>query len=82
MKKLLIRLINFYQKYISPMKGRSTCMFIPTCSQYAKEALIKHGVIKGSILAIYRILRCNPFNHNGGFDPVPENFKLFRRKKR
>lgn len=82
MKKILIKLIEIYQKHISPLKKRNTCMFIPTCSQYAKEALIKHGLFKGIILSFYRILRCNPFNHNGGYDPVPDVFKLFRRNKK
>ncbi len=80
MKKVLIKLIELYQKYISPLKKQGCCIFIPTCSQYAKEALHKHGIIKGSILSIYRILRCNPFNRHGGYDPVPDKFRLFRRK--
>ncbi len=63
-------MIRFYQKYISPYKGGSCCRFIPTCSQYALEALEKYGAFKGSLLAIRRILRCHPF-HAGGYDPVP-----------
>ena len=70
MKKIFIRLIKFYQKYLSPLKGRATCIYTPTCSQYAIEALEKYGLIKGGGLAVWRILRCNPFA-NGGFDPVP-----------
>lgn len=75
MKKVLIAAIKFYQRYISPMKG-AKCLYIPTCSQYGLEAIQKHGAFKGSILAIWRILRCNPFS-KGGVDPVPEEFKLF-----
>lgn len=75
MKKFLIAGIRFYQRYISPMK-RAKCLYIPTCSQYGLEAIQKHGVCKGSILAIWRILRCNPFS-KGGYDPVPEKFNLF-----
>ena len=56
------------------------CPYIPTCSQYGLEAIEKHGAIKGSILACWRILRCNPFSH-GGIDPVPDEFLIFRRKK-
>ena len=64
-------LVRFYQKRISPLKPSGTCKFIPTCSQYALEALDRHGALKGSILAVWRILRCNPFSE-GGIDPVPE----------
>jgi len=70
MKKFLIAGIRFYQKYISPMKG-TKCPYIPSCSQYGLEAIQKHGALKGSLLAIWRILRCNPFS-KGGYDPVPE----------
>ena len=71
MKKVMISMIKFYRKYLSRLKGRGTCIYVPTCSEYAIEALEKHGVIKGSILAAWRILRCNPFA-KGGYDPVPE----------
>ena len=70
MKKIFIRLIKFYQKYLSPLKGRATCIYTPTCSQYAIEALEKYGLINGGGLAVWRILRCNPFA-KGGYDPVP-----------
>ena len=70
MKKIFIRLIKFYKKYLSPLKGRATCIYTPTCSQYAIEALEKYGLIKGGGLAVWRILRCNPFA-KGGYDPVP-----------
>lgn len=69
MKKILILMIRFYQRYISPMKG-TKCPYIPTCSQYGLEAIEKYGAVKGSILAAWRILRCNPFS-KGGYDPVP-----------
>ena len=70
MKTILIKSIEFYQKYLSGLKGRATCIYTPTCSQYAIEALTKYGVIKGGLLAVWRILRCNPFA-KGGYDPVP-----------
>ena len=60
--------IKSYRKYISPLK-RPCCIFYPTCSQYALEAIEKHGAIKGSVMGIKRILRCHPYN-KGGFDPV------------
>ncbi len=70
MKKIFIKLIVFYQKYLSALKGGSTCKYIPTCSQYAIEAIERYGALKGGLLAAWRILRCNPFS-KGGFDPVP-----------
>lgn len=70
MKKFLIAVVKFYQKYLSGLKGYSTCKYYPTCSQYALEAIEKHGALKGGILAVWRILRCNPFS-KGGCDPVP-----------
>lgn len=70
MKKLVIFLINLYRKYLSPLKRRPTCIYTPTCSQYAVEALEKYGFLKGSFLAVRRILRCHPFA-KGGYDPVP-----------
>lgn len=70
MKKVLIGCIKFYRKYLSGLKTYSTCIYYPTCSQYAVEAIEKYGACKGSLLAVWRILRCNPFA-NGGYDPVP-----------
>lgn len=67
MKKIFIRLIRGYQKFISPLKLKPTCRFYPTCSQYAILAIEKHGVIKGGLKAVWRLLRCNPFN-DGGID--------------
>ena len=61
MKKILIFLIKLYQKYISPVKT-VRCPYCPTCSAYAVQALEKHGAIKGSLMAGWRVLRCNPFS--------------------
>lgn len=69
MKKILILLIKFYRKYISPMK-RTKCPYFPTCSEYGLEAVEKYGALKGGLLALWRIIRCNPFS-KGGYDPVP-----------
>ncbi len=67
---VMIRGIRLYQQYLSPMKGGIRCPYLPTCSQYAVEAIEKYGAVKGSLLASWRILRCNPFS-KGGIDPVP-----------
>ena len=68
-KKLLIALIKFYRKYLSPLK-HTRCPYIPTCSEYGLEAVEKYGALKGGLLALWRIIRCNPLSH-GGYDPVP-----------
>ena len=70
MKHVAIFFVNLYRKFISPLKP-PCCRFTPTCSQYAIEALAEWGVIRGLGLAIWRVLRCNPFA-KGGYDPVPE----------
>lgn len=84
MKKILMYLIKFYQKNISPYKG-TKCPYYPSCSAYGMEAVEKHGALIGGVLAVWRILRCNPFS-KGGYDPVPEKIEIrsvfckFRRK--
>ncbi|MDD3714074.1 MAG: membrane protein insertion efficiency factor YidD [Atribacterota bacterium] len=62
------RILNFYQIFISPSLP-SSCRFEPTCSQYARDAIRKYGVLKGGIMALWRILRCHPYSR-GGYDPV------------
>lgn len=74
MKKIFIFFIRAYRRLISPLK-KPCCRFRPTCSQFAIEAIEKHGAFLGLIMAIARILRCNPYNP-GGYDPVPERFSL------
>ncbi len=72
MKALLIWMIRFYQREISPARP-TCCRFIPTCSAYALEAVEKYGALKGGLLAVRRILRCNPFHRQKSieYDPVP-----------
>jgi putative membrane protein insertion efficiency factor len=67
--KVLIVLIAGYRYFLSPLLGRS-CRFFPSCSEYAAEALERHGTLRGSWLAVRRIARCHPW-HPGGYDPVP-----------
>lgn len=69
MKSLFIVLIDIYRMYISP-RFPSKCRYVPTCSEYTREAIQKYGALKGSWLGIKRILRCHP-GHPGGYDPVP-----------
>ncbi|HMA85968.1 MAG TPA: membrane protein insertion efficiency factor YidD [Desulfosalsimonadaceae bacterium] len=69
MKFFILFLIRLYQVILSPVLG-GACRFYPSCSRYAYEAVSRHGTIKGSILAVKRILKCHPF-HPGGVDPVP-----------
>ena len=69
MSELLLKLSRFYRKYLSPARP-PCCRFVPTCSEYAMQAITKYGALKGSWLALRRLLRCHPF-HKGGYDPVP-----------
>lgn len=70
MKKLLLKLIDLYQK--TPLFIHNKCKYYPTCSNYAKEAITNYGAIKGTLLSIKRILKCNPFS-KGGIDLVPKD---------
>nr|WP_307774727.1 membrane protein insertion efficiency factor YidD [uncultured Cetobacterium sp.] len=69
MKKIILSIIKFYQKYISIFLGKN-CIFQPTCSKYTYDAIEIHGIVKGIYLGIKRILRCHPYS-KGGYDPVP-----------
>lgn len=69
MKRVLLALIRGYQYAISPLLGRS-CRYLPTCSDYAAEAVTKYGAIRGGWLSVKRVFRCHPW-HPGGYDPVP-----------
>lgn len=74
MKRVLLTMIGAYQRRISPAFPRR-CRYEPTCSFYAAESVRRFGAGRGTLLATWRLLRCNPFSH-GGFDPVPERFTL------
>lgn len=69
MKRLLLSAIRFYRRAVSPLFP-PRCRYIPTCSEYALQAVEKYGPLRGGFLALRRLLRCNPF-HKGGYDPVP-----------
>ena len=69
MRALMLALIRVYQYLFRPMLGNN-CRFYPSCSDYAREAIERHGALSGGWLAVRRILRCHPY-HPGGFDPVP-----------
>ncbi len=74
MKYLFIAVFKFYKRFISPLLPNA-CRFQPTCSEYAMQAIERHGVIKGMLLTGWRLLRCNPFCR-GGYDPVPDSFRF------
>lgn len=78
-RQIPIFLIRIYQKVISPVLG-PRCRYYPSCSNYSIQAFKKHGFFKGLILSAWRLLRCNPFS-KGGVDYVPDEFKIFRRRK-
>ncbi len=81
-KRVLLRLIVFYQKRLSGLKRQPCCRFTPTCSQYAREAIERYGALCGGGLALWRLLRCNPFCR-GGYDPVPQSLgSIFKRRRR
>lgn len=79
MKKIFIGFIRGYQKFISPLFPPS-CRYYPTCSNYAVQAIQKHGAIKGGVMGMARILRCHPFI-KGGYDPVPDAFSIHRNRE-
>ena len=68
MKALLGWLIGAYRRWLSPLKGRPTCRFLPTCSEYAEEAVARYGAVRGGLKAAWRLCRCQPFSR-AGFDP-------------
>jgi len=68
-RKLAIAPIRFYRRFVSPLLP-NRCRFVPTCSEYAIEAITRHGVLRGAWLAVRRLLKCHPL-HPGGYDPVP-----------
>lgn len=69
----LLKAVRYYQRALSPRKPVPTCRFTPTCSEYAAQAIERHGALRGGWLATWRVLRCNPLVP-GGFDPVPDHF--------
>ena len=71
MTKLLIFFVKAYQTAVSPILPFNQCRFYPSCSDYASEAVQRHGALKGTGLAIRRLLKCHPFHTHSGFDPVP-----------
>ena len=76
MRRGAIALLRGYQRWISPLLG-ARCKYYPSCSEYAVQAIGRYGMLRGSVLAAWRLLRCNPFSH-GGYDPVTDQ-TLFRR---
>ena len=75
MKAFLIALVKFYRRNISPYT-KPSCRYVPTCSAYAVEAVTEWGILCGTLLALRRVIRCNPFS-KGGHDPVPKRKEVF-----
>ncbi len=73
--------VRFYRKFLSPLKPASSCRFTPTCSRYAVDAVMEWGILAGTFLALWRIVRCNPFS-SGGHDPVPTRQEVWDRLRR
>ncbi len=74
--------VRLYRRFLSPLKPVSSCRFTPTCSRYAVDAVMEWGIVVGTLLSVWRIMRCNPFSA-GGYDPVPTRQEIrekFRRK--
>lgn len=69
MKNIVLILLRIYRRWLSPLKRTPTCRYLPTCSEYAHDAVVLHGALKGTAMAIGRLLRCHPFCR-GGYDPV------------
>ena len=76
--RLWLAPVRFYRRFLSPLKGQSSCRYTPTCSAYAMDAVEEWGILCGTLLAVLRILRCNPFSR-GGYDPVPKRKDVFAR---
>lgn len=79
MKCLFVQIIKLYKLFVSPFLGYS-CRFYPTCSDYAIEAINSRGIVKGAIMAFFRILCCNPFS-DGGYDPISAKPKLILKRR-
>ena len=79
MRKLILLLLAAYKRWMSPQL-RVTCRFTPTCSEYAAEAIVRHGALSGVLLGLFRLLRCHPLGGRG-LDPVPEHLGFFLRTR-
>ena len=77
--RLFLAAVGFYRRYLSRLKGRPTCKYWPTCSQYAADAIAEYGALRGTCMAVWRLLRCNPFSR-GGIDYVPPRKESRRRE--
>ncbi len=81
LRRVYLLPVRFYRKFLSPLKPASSCRFTPTCSRYAVDAVMEWGILAGTFLALWRIVRCNPFS-SGGHDPVPTRQEVWDRLRR
>ncbi len=81
LRRVYLLPVRFYRKFLSPLKPASSCRFTPTCSRYAVDAVTEWGIFAGTLLTLWRIVRCNPFS-KGGFDPVPTRQEVRDRLRR
>ena len=81
LKWLWLAPVRIYRRFLSPLKGQGSCRFTPTCSAYALEAVGEWGILCGTALALFRVLRCNPFS-KGGYDPVPKRSEVLSRLRK
>ena len=81
LRRVYLLPVRFYRKFLSPLKPASSCRFTPTCSRYALDAVMEWGIVLGTLLAVWRVMRCNPFSA-GGDDPVPTKHEVWKKLRR
>lgn len=81
LRRVYLLPVCFYRRFLSPLKPASSCRFTPTCSRYAVDAVMEWGIVAGTLMAVWRVMRCNPFSA-GGYDPVPTRREVWDKIRR